>query len=160
VLFGHYWLWRVYWVLFALHSLLFFGVLFHICAWVNTEFCFKISSADVHFSGHLCCRLHFFVNLRPHVICDIFHLLGGAVFLYWNWDSLLWWIVNISYSRLMWSFWVITLRPCVRRKFPNFSFSRVSEMFGFRSSEIFWKKNGIFELAEFSRKTLEKSLEI
>jgi len=32
------------------------------------------------------------------------------------------------------------LRPCVRRKFPNFSFSRVSEMFGFRSSEIFRKK--------------------
>jgi hypothetical protein len=31
------------------------------------------------------------------------------------------------------------VRPCVRRKFPNFSFSRVSEMFGFRSSEFFRK---------------------
>jgi len=29
------------------------------------------------------------------------------------------------------------LRPCVRRKFPNFSFLRVLEMFGFRSSEFF-----------------------
>jgi len=38
------------------------------------------------------------------------------------------------------TFWVENVslvRPCVRRKFPNFSFSRVSEMFGFRSSEIF-----------------------
>ncbi len=29
------------------------------------------------------------------------------------------------------------LRPCVRRKFPNYSFSRVSEKFGNRSTEIF-----------------------
>ncbi len=47
-------------------------------------------------------------------------------------------------------FWV---RPCVRRKFPYFSFS---EMFGFQSTEIFRKKNGIFELAEFSQKSSEK----
>jgi len=34
----------------------------------------------------------------------------------------------------------IFVRPCVRRNFPNFSFSRVSEMFGCRSSEIFGEK--------------------
>ena len=31
------------------------------------------------------------------------------------------------------------LRPCVRQKFPNFLLSRVSEMFGFWSSELFRK---------------------
>jgi len=34
----------------------------------------------------------------------------------------------------------ILVRPCVRQNFPNFSFSRVSEKFGCRSSEIFRKK--------------------
>ncbi len=47
---------------------------------------------------------------------------------------------------------VLALMPYVRQNFPNFSFSRVSEMFGCQSSEIFRKKNRIFELAKFLRK--------
>jgi len=43
------------------------------------------------------------------------------------------------------------LRPCVRRKFPNFLFSRVSEIFGFRSSEIFWKKPEIWKFRTFRK---------
>jgi len=47
------------------------------------------------------------------------------------------------------------LRPCDRQDFPNFSFLRVSEKFGCRSSEIFRKKNGIFELAKKFGKSLD-----
>jgi hypothetical protein len=36
-------------------------------------------------------------------------------------------------------FLLLILRPCVRRKFQNFSFLRVSEMFGFQSSEFLGK---------------------
>ncbi len=35
--------------------------------------------------------------------------------------------------------WSLKIRPCERQKFPNFLFSRVSEMFGFQSSENFRK---------------------
>ncbi len=34
---------------------------------------------------------------------------------------------------------IFKLRPCERRKFPNFSFLQVSELFGYRSLEFFWK---------------------
>jgi len=42
------------------------------------------------------------------------------------------------------------LRPCVRRNFPNFSFSRVLEKFG-----NFSEKTGISKLRKFSRKSSE-----
>jgi len=48
------------------------------------------------------------------------------------------------------------LRPCVRRKFPNFSFSRVSEMFGFRNSEIFRKKTEFPNFGNFRKKVQKK----
>jgi len=60
----------------------------------------------------------------------------------------------------VWPKTVIWLRPCVRRNLTNFSFSWVLEMFGCWSLEIFQRKTGIFELANFLRKSLEKSLEI
>ncbi len=45
------------------------------------------------------------------------------------------------------------VRPWVRQNFPNFLFSRVSEMFSFQSLEFFLEKTGIFELAKFSQKS-------
>jgi len=48
------------------------------------------------------------------------------------------------------------LRPCERWNFPKNLFSRVSELFRFRSLEIFWK-NPVFPN---SQKFCEKSLEI
>ncbi len=50
-------------------------------------------------------------------------------------------------------FHAIVLRPCVRQKFPNFSFSRVSEMFGFQSSKIFWKYPVFSNLQKFWEKS-------
>jgi len=43
----------------------------------------------------------------------------------------------------------------IRRNFPNFSFSRVLEMFVCQSSEIFQKKPRIFKLAKFLQKSLD-----
>jgi hypothetical protein len=62
----------------------------------------------------------------------------------------------------------VSLRPCVRWKFPNFSFLRVSEMFGCWSSEFFWKKQNFQTRKIFAKKfgkkfgnlSLEKSLYI
>jgi len=47
------------------------------------------------------------------------------------------------------------VRPCVRRNFPNFSFSRVSEKFGRRNLEIFQKsrKNDVKIELRKSQKT-------
>ncbi len=47
--------------------------------------------------------------------------------------------------RHLWSqcFDYFKLRPCERQNFPNFSFSRVSELFGYQSWEIF-QKNPVF----------------
>jgi hypothetical protein len=50
----------------------------------------------------------------------------------------------------------LKIRPCVRRKFSNFSFSRVSEMFGFRSSEIFRKKPEFSNSRNFCEKVWKK----
>ncbi len=50
----------------------------------------------------------------------------------------------------------LPLRPCVRRNFPNFSFSRVSEKFGYRSSEIFWKKPEFPNFGNFREKVRKK----
>jgi len=47
--------------------------------------------------------------------------------------------VKISLTRRRWENEDKNLRPCVWQKFPNFSFSRVSEMFGFQSLEFFRK---------------------
>ncbi len=52
------------------------------------------------------------------------------------------------------------VRPCVRRKFLNFLFLRVSEKSVFQSSEIFAEITSFFELAKILWKTLEKCLEI
>ncbi len=49
------------------------------------------------------------------------------------------------------------IRPCVRWKFPNFLFSRVSEMFGFLSSEFFWKKPEFSNKRNF-RETVRKKV--
>jgi len=49
-------------------------------------------------------------------------------------------------------FYNSALRPCVRRNFPNFSFSRVSEKFGCRSSEIFRKKTEFLNSQNFRKK--------
>jgi len=57
------------------------------------------------------------------------------------------------------------VRPCIRRNFPNFLFSRVSELFGcrsfgknrnFRTREIFAKKFG----KKFGNLSLEKGSDI
>ncbi len=48
------------------------------------------------------------------------------------------------------------VRPCERRKFPYFLFSRVSEMFGFRSSEIFWKYPVFSNSQKFCEKVQKK----
>jgi len=48
------------------------------------------------------------------------------------------------------------VRPRVRRKFPNFSFSRVSDMFGFRSPEIFRKKTEFSNSRNFRVKVRKK----
>jgi len=48
------------------------------------------------------------------------------------------------------------LRPCVRQNFPNFLFSRVSEKFGCRSSEIFRKKTEFLNLRNFREKIWKK----
>ncbi len=50
----------------------------------------------------------------------------------------------------------IGVRPCERQNFPNFSFSRVLEMFGFWSSVIYLEISGFFELAKISQKSSEK----
>jgi len=54
---------------------------------------------------------------------------------------------NCSFVILM-----ISAKPCIRRKFPNFSLLQVSEKFVFRSSEIFRKQLRFFELAKILRK--------
>ncbi len=59
-------------------------------------------------------------------------------------------------SRMSRDFSMLKVRPCERRKFLNFSFSRVSELFGYQSWEIFWK-NPFFPN---SPKFCEKSSEI
>ncbi len=50
----------------------------------------------------------------------------------------------------------LILRPCIRQNFPNFSFSRVWEMFGCRSSEIFWKKLEFLHSRHFLKKVRKK----
>jgi len=55
-----------------------------------------------------------------------------------------------------WPLLVLKLRPCVRRKFLNVLFSRVSEMFGFRSSEIFRKKPEFSNSRNFREKVRKK----
>ncbi len=76
----------------------------------------------------------------------------------------IWKLLNFSGQKM--SFWClpyffvakmtsIWLRPCERQNFPNFSYSHVSELFGFRSSEFFLEKPGI---SEFIKKSSEISL--
>jgi hypothetical protein len=52
------------------------------------------------------------------------------------------------------------IRPCVRQNFPNFSFSRVWEMFGCQSSEIFRKKTEFLNSQNFCEKVCKKSSEL
>ncbi len=52
------------------------------------------------------------------------------------------------------------LRACVRRKFLNFSFLQVSEMFGFRSSDFFLKKPNFSNSRKFRENSSEISWEI
>ncbi len=52
------------------------------------------------------------------------------------------------------------LRPCVRQNFPHFLFWRVSEQFGFRSSEIFWKYLVFSNSQKFCENSSEISSEI
>ncbi len=51
------------------------------------------------------------------------------------------------------------IRPCIRQNFPNFLFSRVSEMFGCQSSEFFWKKTEFLNSRNFFVKMLGKKFE-
>jgi len=48
------------------------------------------------------------------------------------------------------------IRPCFRRNFPNFLFSRVSEMFGCRSLKFFFGKNRNFWTREIFTKKFGK----
>ncbi len=57
-----------------------------------------------------------------------------------------------KYSSLMPFF----LRPCVRRNFPIFLFSRVSEKFGCQSLEIFRKKTEFLNSQNFRKKVWKK----
>ncbi len=50
----------------------------------------------------------------------------------------------------------IKVRPCIRRNFPSSSFLRVSEMFGCRSSEFFWKKMEFLNSLNFCKKVWKK----
>jgi len=60
------------------------------------------------------------------------------------------------HDRVIFSSSLTVLRPCERQNFPDFTFSRVSELFGFQSSEFFWK-NPVFPN---SQKFCKKSSEI
>jgi len=63
-------------------------------------------------------------------------------------------VKNANYDNLI---TVISLRPCERRNFPNFSFSQVSELFRFWSSEIFRKNLFFPNLQKFCKKSSEIS---
>jgi len=93
---------------------------------------------------------------NPYNVClfvkfYLFYLASINVILF-----ALWWIF-ISMS-LLYVFFSMNIRPCVRRNFPNFSFSRVSEMFSCRSSdsEIFQKKMEFLNPRKFREKVLKK----
>jgi len=58
--------------------------------------------------------------------------------------------------QMAWQYFFV--RPCVRRKFPKFSFSRVWEKFDFRSSEIFRKKMEFLNSRNFRKKVRKKIL--
>jgi len=68
-------------------------------------------------------------------------------------------------SRMSRDFSMLKVRPCERRKFLNFSFSRVSELFGYRSWEFFWKNPFFSEFAKilwkkFGNKFGSKTLDL
>ncbi len=52
----------------------------------------------------------------------------------------------------------LDVRPCERRNFPNFLFSQVSELFGYQSSEIFWKYPFFSNTQKFLKNSSEISL--